>query len=250
MGNGKWDGNGKAEAFPLSPERTAIPRRSLAFVPRALGENTVFGPSYPGDYAFEEIAAEQGCNSQRDSLTRAECLLAMGCVGEQQPAPGPGGGREDDRVPDAQLPVRGKLQRVEHDGPGGLGHVERILPGQYRLTVRGGIPAGLAGEHAEQLAKRLRWKNGALRRHPAEQAQCGGPVLVPVHALGVGQPVGVDRDPGHGRSYSASRDQGPMVLTGWASSRRNRAACASCRAAPSALAGTIRAAGLPCEVTT
>jgi len=119
-------------------------------------------------------------------------------LGKQQRAAGVGGCRKDDGVPNLEAVPRGKIEGIEQD-PRRCRHDLRALgPVEDRCTGRVRLPA-IPPQHVEQLAQHLGGQDdagpGQPVEHPADRPDLAVIRRRAPHRLGIGQQVGVKRDP-------------------------------------------------------
>jgi len=102
---------------------------------------------------------------------------------------------KDNGVPDAELMIRGEIGGGSEDLRGGFNQRERILPAEDGAARFGSCTTGFADQEVEQFAQDLHGHQRRAVGQFLEQFESDLPAGSAVYAFGVGENVGIERDP-------------------------------------------------------
>jgi hypothetical protein len=129
------------------------------------------------------------------TVTPAQVKPFLNILGQTQAAARPRGGREDDRIPDAQLMVRCEIGRRQHDFGRGFDNGRRIAPAQQSVARVAARLSAFANKHIEKLAQNLHRHDRCFLRESANEGERGVTLLRSVDPFRVGEHIGIERDP-------------------------------------------------------
>ena len=104
---------------------------------------------------------------------------------------------KDQRVPDRHLVIRREIKRRAHCVKRGIGDLERIGPTQDGRPCVRRRAAGFTDKYAVQLSKCLDRDYDKMPRQARDKIARGLATPRIPCAFGVGQYIGIERDPGH-----------------------------------------------------